>query len=195
MWKDVMNFGGVFAEAYQVKGDEIWSKDRYVTYTRNGKEITRIVKGRKIVPVILNNGYAKVSLSYGGHREEILFHQIIAFNNQEICGTWFDGADIDHRDGNKLNNRPENLRYCTRKENCNNPITLESLTNSMINNNKRSKAVYQYTKNGEFVAEYPSTMEVQRKFGYRNSNISACCLGKKTMAYGFIWRYEKMEAF
>ena len=36
---------------------------------------------------------------------------------------------------------------------------------------------------------YESTMEIQRKLGYNNTNISACCNGKLYTAYGFHWRY------
>ena len=32
-------------------------------------------------------------------------------------------TEVDHIDGNSYNNRATNLRWCTRKENCNNPIT------------------------------------------------------------------------
>lgn len=35
----------------------------------------------------------------------------------------FEGAEIDHIDTDRLNNHPSNLRWVTRKENLNNPIT------------------------------------------------------------------------
>lgn len=53
------------------------------------------------------------------------------------------------------------------------------------------KKVCQYTKNGEFVKEFQSIMEVEKYYGYANQNISACCRGKHKSAYGFVWRYSK----
>lgn len=57
-------------------------------------------------------------------------------------------------------------------------------------NGKLSKPVLQFTKEGEFLTEYPSTMEIQRLFGYKNSSISKCCSGKRKSYKGFIWKYK-----
>lgn len=40
-----------------------------------------------------------------------------------IQNEYFEGAEIDHIDTDRLNNRPSNLRWVTRKENANNPLT------------------------------------------------------------------------
>ena len=40
-----------------------------------------------------------------------------------VAGEWFPGAVIDHIDTDRLNNDPGNLRWCTPKENNNNPLT------------------------------------------------------------------------
>ena len=54
-------------------------------------------------------------------------HRLIAKAFPEICGEWFEGAVVDHINGNCLDNRAVNLRVCTSKENSNNPITLERM--------------------------------------------------------------------
>lgn len=43
----------------------------------------------------------------------------------EICGKWYEGCEVDHIDTNRFNNRADNLRVCTAKENMNNPLTKE----------------------------------------------------------------------
>lgn len=57
------------------------------------------------------------------------------------------------------------------------------------NNVKKSKPIIQYTKNGQFMNEYPSIMEAVRQTGYGLSNICNCCKGKIKTAYGSIWKY------
>jgi hypothetical protein len=58
-------------------------------------------------------------------------------------------------------------------------------------NGKLSKKVLQFSKTGDFMNEYNSTMDIQRQFGFDNSKISCCCLGKRKTAYGFIWKYKE----
>ena len=54
------------------------------------------------------------------------------------------------------------------------------------------KAVLQFSKNGEFIAEYPSLMDAERHTGLSASNICACCKGKYKSCGGFIWRYKEI---
>ena len=56
-------------------------------------------------------------------------------------------------------------------------------------NNKNSKKVYQYSKDGLLINEYESVGEASRILGFSQGNISSCCLGNQKTAYGFIWSY------
>lgn len=55
-----------------------------------------------------------------------------------------------------------------------------------------SKKVYQYTLDGEFVAEYGNLTIAQEETGIDKRLISPCAMGKKSRAGGYIWRYEKI---
>lgn len=60
-----------------------------------------------------NQGYAKICLNkqvYSAHRLIWILH----------FGEIPEGLEIDHIDGNRSNNRPENLRLVTHSENCKN---------------------------------------------------------------------------
>lgn len=73
----------------------------------------------------------------------------------------------------------------------------KNLSNEVIENmlkahEKFRKKVYQYTKSGDFVAEYSSITEASRLLGICNGHISKCCLGKRKTAGGYCWRLKEM---
>ena len=51
--------------------------------------------------------------------------------------------------------------------------------------------IIQYTKDGHFVAAYPSMKEAQRVTGVNRNGISAVCKGVKELAGGYMWKCEK----
>lgn len=51
--------------------------------------------------------------------------------------------------------------------------------------------VLQFTKNGEFIAEYCSISEAQRCTGVASSSICKCCKGELKSSGKFIWKYKK----
>lgn len=57
--------------------------------------------------------------------------------------------------------------------------------------NAPTKLIIQYSKDGEFIAEYSSIMEAERKTGISNNSICQCCKGKQKSAGGFIWKYKE----
>ena len=59
------------------------------------------------------------------------------------------------------------------------------------NHNSPQKSVLQFSKTGEFIAEYPSTREAGRKIGCNPSNICSCCKGKLKSTSGYIWKYKE----
>lgn len=67
---------------------------------------------------------------------------------------------------------------------------IKSVVNNVIQ--KKGKPIIQLTLDGEFVAEYPSALEAERKTGINNANISRCCkniYGFKS-AGGYKWRFK-----
>ena len=55
---------------------------------------------------------------------------------------------------------------------------------------RHNKAVVQYTKEGEFVAEYESALIAKEKTGINNRHIGACCRGMRKSAGGFKWTFK-----
>lgn len=63
-------------------------------------------------------GYLKVRIKSSTGTRGAYIHDLVA---RAFIGERPQGHDIDHRDGNKLNNSVSNLHYVTRKENQMNP--------------------------------------------------------------------------
>lgn len=73
----------------------------------------------------------------------------------------------------------------------------ESLTGRVFSEEHRKrmsdsqpkKPVLQFSKGGDLIAEYPSTMEAERQTGCANGSICKCCKGKLKSCGGYIWQY------
>lgn len=70
--------------------------------------------GQVKIPDINNCGYARVILCDGSRRKRRFIHQLVA---AAFCDGFFNGATVNHIDGDKQNNRFENLEWVTHSEN------------------------------------------------------------------------------
>lgn len=77
--------------------------------------------------------------------------------------------------------------------NCGYNIKSGGLNNQYSNSSKEKMSSSCNSKEEILCVEtnmiYPSAKEIERTFGYANSNIIACCRGKLITAYGFHWQY------
>jgi hypothetical protein len=55
---------------------------------------------------------------------------------------------------------------------------------------ERQKPILQFTKDGEFIRDWDSIIQVSKELNINSSHICSCCKGRKKSAYGFIWRYK-----
>ena len=98
-----------------------------------------------------------------------------------------DQDTVDHIDNDPSNNRLDNLRWASRRE----QIRHSYATNETRASNapKRSKPVLGRELGTEEWAQYPSTQEAARSLGLKSGHISACCRGrtKRTGEYEFKW--------
>lgn len=96
-------------------------------------------------------------------------------------------VEVDHIDRDPSNNNVTNLRWADRSIQMKNRRKFTSQNNTAL-----SKAVLQYTPDGELVREWPSTAECQRN-GFHSGAVSMCCRGKFKQHKGYIFKYKEEE--
>ena len=65
--------------------------------------------------------------------------------------------------------------------------------NGIMYDNKPTKPILQYTKDGVFIKEWTSEIEASRVIGINQGNITKCCQDKRKSAGGFVWKYSESE--
>ena len=104
--------------------------------------------------------------------------------------------EIDHIDGNKLNNSINNLEWVTSKENLKRAwIKGQRIFSEKCKENRRKatiKPVLQFDKKGNFIKEWPSMQEAAKAINVAFTAISAVCRKYRHShtAGGFIWRFK-----
>lgn len=73
-------------------------------------------KDRIIKPFLANNGYLRVAMHKDGIQRKHTLSVVVA---TAYCPNPLNKPKVNHLDGNKLNNRPPNLEWCTVLENNN----------------------------------------------------------------------------
>ena len=136
-----------------------------LNYNKTGKE--GILKG-----VDNGDGYLVVELSKDGKGKTCRINRLIA---QAFIPNPDNLPEVNHKNEDKTDNRVENLEWCTKQYNI---------------EYSKAKAVIGINKVSGLILEFPSAMEAERQTGINNSNIIACCKGKRyKSAGGYIWFY------
>ena len=168
IWKDIKGFEG----KYQVS-----NLGRVRGFVR--------VKGKILSYHPSSDGYLRAELRKDGKKIRFYVHRLVA---QAFISNPDNLPEVNHKDEDKTNNKVDNLEWCTHEYNANYGTAIKRMSIKMING-KNSKTVYQYTVDGQFIKEWPSTIEIKRRLGYNQGNIAACCRGERHSAYGFKWSY------
>lgn len=107
IWKDIPNY----EEYYQASNyGRIRSLDRIIYMNhRNGKIAKHYFKGKILSTRINNIGYVKVDLTKNKNQKTFSVHRLVA---ETFIPNPNSLPQVNHKDGNKLNNNVNNLEWC-----------------------------------------------------------------------------------
>lgn len=178
LWLPVVGFEGI----YKVSNTgRVASVERVIIKRKWGPQT---IKSRMLSPAIVN-GYHRISLSRNDMRLNRFVHRLVA----EAFITNPDKKElVNHKDGNRLNNRSENLEWCTVLEN--NRHALETGLK------KRSIPEYKYNILAVDVLtleeyNFSSINEAARFIGEKTpGSISSFFRGERSHVKGYIFRKQ-----
>lgn len=187
IWKDVKGYEGLYqvSNLGRVKSLEV----KVPSGTKRGGKFFR-TKKEKIMSKSLDKGYEFIRLSNNKITKNHRVHRLVA---EAFIPNPNNYPCVNHKDENKLNNCVNNLEWCTTAYNNNYGTRLTKISKSLTNNPKISKKVNQYDKNGNFIKQWESMIEVERQLGIKNEHIGQCCrkVKKYKTAGGYIWKYAE----
>lgn len=192
VWKDIKGYEGLY---------QISTNGRVKSLLKVTKFGNRLKVNEEMIlkPALGKRGYYVVSLNHNGKSKTFTIHRLIA---EAFIPNPLNKKFIDHINTIKTDNRIENLRWVTSKENSNNILTLKHSSESTSKkwkegcynnrNNIHYRKVQQFDKEGNLIATYDSIIEASEITGVERSSISAVCLGtnpKRHTAGGYIWKH------
>ena len=197
-WRDIKGY----EKLYQVSNlGRVKSLPKFHRTSKFYSSIGYMSKEKILKPLKQSCNYLQVDLcDINGKRRKKYIHKLVA---EAFIDNPNNLPQVNHKDGNKLNNSVDNLEWCTCKENILHGIknglkiykkgTQNAMYGKYVKSSNRAIPILQFDLNNNFIKQRDSQIEIQRELGYKQSVISNCCNGRGKTAYGYIWKHKVKE--
>ena len=161
--------------------NEIWKQVNIENNNNNTYFVSNLGRFKNSKGIIMNNykvnenGYIRVFI----YNKTYALHRLIALTFIENLEN---KLQVNHIDGNKLNNEVNNLEWVTNKEN-----QIYKFKTGLGNNFTRK--IGQYNLDNMLINEFSSIVLASKETEINKSNISGVLRKKRKTAGGFIWKY------
>lgn len=192
IWKAINGYEGIYEVSNQGR---VRSLDRLVEYRHLGEPRQKFLKGRLLKGTVGTTGYLAVSLCKDSVSKPVDIHRLVAF--AFVKGYSEIRNHVDHVDGNRQNNRAENLRWCSNRENHN--FELARNRNSLGQKDSEScrknlVQVHESKQKPVLCVEtkqvYPSATRAAQAIGVTKQSIwYSLKHGGKCKGFHFVWAY------
>lgn len=190
MWKKIPNTDFYYANM----SGQIKSVDHRQYYISHGRETSYIRKGKVLKQVIDSNGYYCVAITFKNKKQKVIqVHRLIA---KTFIPNPENKPQVNHIDGNKLNNKVSNLEWCSVRDNLLHAYKTglnkgsHHMAGKFNEKHPNSKPIYMCDKDGKILKEFPSLSEATRQTGFLTTHISACARGKRKTCGGYRWIFK-----
>lgn len=174
IWKDIEGFNG----KYQISN------------YGNVRSFSKWKNGELLKAGVTTTGYYFVNLVKNGRKEIVAarVHRLVAI---AFIDNPYNLPEVNHIDGNKLNNYVGNLEWVSRESNIQHAFDMGLISKRIGKDNPNSKAVIQKDKSGNIIKVWDSVADIHREKGYSTNSIICCCNKKPKYhtAYGYLWEY------
>lgn len=137
IWKEITGYEGYFEVSNL---GNFRSKDRVIKYKTSGY---RNYPGKTLKTEVIEEGYKRITLMKEAKKTRYMCHRLVA---QEFVPNPENKPFINHKNGDKGDNRAENLEWVTQEENENHSITVLGKT---MKGKTYPKGIYLISESGE----------------------------------------------
>lgn len=143
-------------------------------------------RNKYLIPKLNHDGYLRIQIWDKGKCSFVAIHRLVA---QEYIPNPENKPFVNHINGNKRDNRVENLEWCTQKENIHHAFKTGLSHKQEPNTGPLCKEILVYFPN-DTQAIFPSTMEIERRLNIPHSVVSKYATTGKEYK-GMYFRYVK----
>ena len=153
----------------------MWKKIKNYNYLVNEDGIIKNSKTNRILKQSNKSGYKIVCLSINNKSKTHYVHRLVA---KTFIPNTNDKLQVNHIDGNKSNNKLENLEWCTPLENMIHAKKI-GLKNDVGENNPNSKLTKKDVKHIKMLNKFYTQRELGKIFGVCQTQISKIIKNKR----------------